>query len=374
MSKDATLNREALLKIASLVRPALATQTFIPAYNHIEFCDGYAMTHNDITAIQVRCDFPEQCCVPGELLIKALSSFSGSEILLKRGNPDSTLVVSCGRSKLKVPTLPVESFPFEMPQEDGPPHIFLDAEIIEGIKQVLVSAGNNPNHPSAMGVTLDVDDGGNAVLFATDNYTISRHSTNVKVELPGDSPIILPTFFCNQLISLTKAFPHLVKEMTLFMLPGALLVEFGDKSPEAILFTKTIDDAEPLDFHKILRKHVDIKKLEKLLAPIPDAFDSAFSRQLLVLGNEMDKATKVTMSEDGTMRLRSSSQTGESDESFPFDGDDGMGEFHVDPTIVVRGSKLCDQMYLGDRVLVMAGNKGKFLHVIAHVSAPARAE
>ncbi len=373
-----SMNREALLKTVSLIRPALATQTFIPAYNHIAFDGDYAMAHNDIAAISVRCQFPEPCCVPGELLIRALGSFSADAVMLQRTSADQTLLVVSGRSKLKVPTMPLKSFPFDFPMpESSGECIFLTSEIIDAISQCLVSAGNNPNHPSTMGVTLDIDEDDRAVLFATDNYTISRHSTSKVIQLPGKAPVILPTFFCNQLIALTKAFPELAKQITLYIMPGALLVEFGDEpgKPDAALFTKTIDDVEPLDFPKIIKKHVDISKLDKLLMPIPDAFDSAFSRQLLVLGSELDKVTRVSYN-DGTMKLRSSSQVGESDEGFSFDGpdEDNPPDFHIDPTFVIRGSKLCDRMAFGRGVLVMAGDKNSFLHIIAHVSAPAKKE
>lgn len=363
------MNREALLKVAALIRPALAVQTFIPAYNHIAFDGDFALTHNDIAAIRVRCDFPEPCCVPGELLIKALGSFSAEGVMLQKTGAEQTLLITSGRSKLKVPTMPLKSFPFDMPKDEGA-HIHLKPEVVGAINKCLVSVGNNPNHPATMGVTLDVDDEECAVLFATDNYTISRHGTKAKIKLPGDSPVILPTFFCNQLIALTKAFPNLVEEITLYLIPGAILAEFGDQGPEAVLFTKTIADLEPLDFPKIIKKHADLKKLDKMLAKIPDVFDACFSRQLLVLGNELDKVTQVQY-DDGTVKLRSTSQVGESDESFSFSaGPDEKLSFCVDPSFVVRGAKLCSRFALGEKVLIMADDKD-FLHIIAHVSAPA---
>lgn len=369
MSDKSTMNRESLLKVAALIRPALATQTFIPAYNHIAFDGDFALTHNDIAAIQVRCEFPEPCCVPGELLIKALSSFSAEGVLLQRAGNDQTLLISSGRSKLKVPTMPLKSFPFEIPRAEDGAVIHLSKEVIAAVDKCLVSVGNNPNHPATMGVTLDVDDDGMAVLFATDNYTISRHATETKIKLPGDSPVILPTFFCNQLITLAKAFPE---HITLVMIPGAIMAEFGGNGPNAVLFTKTIADLEPLDFPKIIKRHVDVNRISKELSEIPDVFDACFSRQLLVLGAELDKVTQVRY-EDGTVKLNSTSQVGESTESFSFSkGPDKDLSFCVDPALVVRGSKLCSRMALSERVLIMADNKD-FLHIIAHVSAPAKA-
>ncbi len=376
MTDKSTMNREALLKIVNLIKPALATQTFIPAYNHIAFDGDYAMSHNDIAAISVLCSFPDPCCIPGELLVKTLGSFSAEGVLIQRKGEDQSITVISGRSKLKVPTMPLQSFPFDLPMlGSSADSIPLTESIIDAIRQCLVSAGNNPNHPSTMGVTLDLDADGCAVLFATDNCTISRHSTKMEIKLPGDAPVILPTFFCNQVIALTRAFPDAVKNICLYVLPGALMVEWvepGDKLV-ATLFTKTIDDVQPLDFHRIIKKHVDISKLNKLLMPIPDAFDAAFSRQLLVLGAELDKATRVTF-DDGIVKLRSTSQVGESDESFSvIDCDTDHSptfDFHIDPSFVTRGSKLCDKMAFGNGVFLMAGDKDTFLHIIAHVSAP----
>jgi len=368
MSEKATTNREALLKAVALVRPALSPQDFIPAYQHIAFDGEYALAHNDISAIEVRCPFPEPCCVPGELLIKALGSFSADGVLIQRMGDEQSILVSSGRSKLKLPTLHRKQFPFDMPSEECREFIYLESGIMQALKKCLVSAGTNPNHPSTMGVTLDMDDRGNAVLYSTDNFTISMHGTQTQIKLPGDSPVILPTFFCHQLLALMKAFPHLENEVTLFLYPGALLAAFGDQGGEALLFTKTIADVEPLDFDKMLKRHVNIKDLGKL-SKIPDAFDAAFGRQLLVLGNEGDKMTRVTY-DDGIAKLHSVSATGESNESFTFKGPENSIEFYVDPTYVVRGSKLCDRMAFGNKVLILASGTS-FVHLIAHVSAPA---
>ena len=59
MSTDKnTISREALVKVTSLVRPAISTQTYIPAYQHIAFDGVTATSHNDISAIIVRAPFP----------------------------------------------------------------------------------------------------------------------------------------------------------------------------------------------------------------------------------------------------------------------------------------------------------------------------
>lgn len=363
MSAKTTTNREALIKIAALVRPALATQAYIPALTNIKFDGEYATAFNDISAISVRAEVDVECCIPGELLIKALGSFGSEQIMFQEG-ADATIVLSSGRSKLKLPTLQHKDFPLEWPSEDEGDEINLDHSILKGIERCLLSVGNDPTHPAQMGVTLDADTKGMAVLFSTDNFSISRYQTKTKLSLPGDCPVILPRFFCEQLVSLARAFPD--AEMTLVLHNGAVQVDFGKS---AKLFTKTPVDLEPMDFPKIVAKHCKLASLDTMLAAIPDSFDAAFNRALLVLSGELDKATKITIGTD-TLKLRSTSSMGDSDDSMPYpaSGVEPDEPFNVDPSLVARASKVCGMVGFTDKVMILADADAQFVHLIAYCS------
>lgn len=356
------INREALLKVANLVRPALATAAYIPALTHIMFDGEYATAYNDISAISVRMDTPVERCLPGELLIRALGSFNAENILFQEGK-DGALVLKAGRGSLKLATLEKKAFPYEPPEAKGQ-GIAVDAGILKGIERCLLSVNNDPTHPAQMGVTLDADKEGHAVLFSTDNFTISRYQTSATIKLPGDAPVILPRFFCEQMVALTKAFPE--ETIKLWLLDGALLAEFG-KSAE--LFSKTPVDLEPLDFPKIVSKHVKLDGLKKSLIDIPAAWESAFSRALLVLQGEDDMATKVQI-DKSAIKLLSTSAMGEADDSLPYDAadDDPEDAFHVDPALVMRASKSCALLGFTKHVVILADADAKFVHIIAHCS------
>jgi DNA polymerase III sliding clamp (beta) subunit (PCNA family) len=365
MSEKTSTNRDALSKIAALVRPALATQAYIPALTHIRFDNGMATAYNDISAISVKAHIDVEVCLPGELLIKTLGSFSADSISIQESAKDKAVVLSSGRSKLKLPTLPVDAFPFTLPDLKKADEIPLDASILKGIDRCLLSVGNDPTHPAQMGVTLDADSKGNAVLFSTDNFTISRYQTKTEVSLPGDSPVILPTFFCQQLVAMSKAFPE--EEVILFLVPGALVVEFGRS---AKLFNKTLVDLEPLDFPRIFDKHCQVVGLKDRLAVIPDSWDASFSRALLVLSGEADKVAKVVVT-DGTVKLNASSSMGESDESMSYDGeflDAPQEPFYLDPGLVARASKACGMLAFNTKALALADTEGQFVHLIAYCS------
>ena len=364
MNDKTSTNREALVRITNLVRPALATQAYIPALTNILFDGDYATAYNDISAISVKAKVDVERCIPGELLIKALSSFSAEQIMFQEGE-DSTIVLSSGRGKIKLPTLTQKDFPFEWPTDEYP-EVELDGSILKGIERCLLSVGNDPTHAAQMGVTLDADDKGRAVLFSTDNFAISRYQTKTKIDLPGDSPVILPRFFCEQLVTLSKAFPE--DELVLMLADGALLVEVGRS---AKLFTKTPVDLEPLDFPKIMDKHCKLSGLKDRLLTIPDTFDAALSRALLVLSGETDKITHVTLTPE-TIKFHSTSTLGDADDSMKhsYEGlpDGAPEDFNTDPALVARAVKVCGLIGFTDRVLILADSECQFIHLIAHCS------
>jgi len=150
MSEKTSTNREALVKAAAAVRPALATQAFIPALQHILFDGNFATAYNDIAAISVRCKADVERLLPGELLIKALGAFGAEQIIFQEGK-DGALVLSSGRSKLTLPTLAPEAFPLVWPKAADGDEIELDHSILKGIERCLISVGNDPTHPAMMG-------------------------------------------------------------------------------------------------------------------------------------------------------------------------------------------------------------------------------
>ena len=371
MSNDLSTPREALVKLMGQLRPALSNLDYIPALKHICFSDTRAIAYNDVSAISVTTVFTEgiddlEICIPGELLIKALGSFNAEKVLLQPNEKDGTMLIISGRSKIKLPTMPVKDFPLSIPEGTSKtPVLHLNGEILDGIQLALISVGNDPTHPATMGVTLD-SESGKAVLFSTDNATITRVLTKAKIVLPGDAPVILPTFFCEQLIALKRAYPDTTIELELHN--GALVAYYFDDDIEvATLFSKTLNDIQPLDFPTIVAKHCKLDGIGSQLCKIPDALDAAFGRALLVLGAEQDKTTKITL--DGNyIRMLSTSTAGEASDSVSWaDGSPESQEpFWVDPGLVARACKAGTHLGFFNRVMIVANEGASFLHLIAH--------
>ena len=352
------VSRKSLLKCLSLARPAVAGQAYIAALTHFAFSGPTVTAYNDVSAITVRAPVDDlDCCLPAELLMKALNSLSAEKVLIEEGEANS-MVLAAGRSKVKLPYLPVQDFPFPKQPKEPKAKIKMVASMLKGIEKCLVGVGADPTHPAQMGITLDPSKDG-AVLYSTDNFTISRYQTTAMPSLPADCPIILPTFFCTQLLALSKAFPD--EQVTVELHPGSLKATFGT---EAILFTKLLVEPEPMNFGSIIAKYLEGEQLDEVLLDIPDGFEAAFSRALLILDGQLDKATKLS-SKGGRLKLFSSSSMGEATDSLAYKGED-LDAVHADPALIFRASKLCSKMALLPKVMIMAD--GDFSHLIAYCS------
>lgn len=366
-SKAWTAEKAPLLRAMMLVRPALSTQNFVPSLTHVAFVEhGYAAAYNDTMAIFVDGDFGplHGVCLPGKLAIDALTSLSSDTVALS-DTGSGHVVLSAGRSKFKVPYLPLSSWPFEFPGgelDDG--HVVGDItdSLVRGIERCLAGVGKDATHPAQMGVTLDVE-AGVPVLFSTDNFTISRSAhpeCRGKITLLADSPVLLPTAFCEQVVALGK---HFKCSGQLIVMPGSAAVEFPGK---AVVFTKTLVDVEPLDFPLVIKRHVDVAKSSSVLREIPATLGECLDRVLMVVSSEVDKI--ASLSTDGrSLHIKASSATGDLEDSALYTGAAGAAAL-VDPALVVRGMKGCSGMALLPRSLLLASEDRQYMHLVSYCS------
>jgi hypothetical protein len=290
-------------------------------------------------------------------MIKALTSLGGAEVVLALSG--ESLVMSCGRSKVKLPTLPIDSFPFDMPEFEGK-GIQLNSQILQGIANCLPGSGNDPTHPAQMGVTM-APIMGKIGLYSTDNFTVSRYLAKSPIKIPGEVPIILPTFFCQQLLSLAKAYPD--QTIRLDAKADYLLAQIGE---HVSLYSKIAVQVEPLDFERVISKHLGSEEeLEDELQSIPTGFDAAVDRSLLVVGSEVDKAATCIVGK-GKLKLDTTSATAEASDSFGYKSALELS-VRIDPTFVSRSLKLGTHLAVLDKSMVITDG-GNFLHLISYQS------
>lgn len=365
MSKDTTTttDRAELLRAAGLVRPAVAEKAYIPALTHIAFNGEWATAYNDRLAIAVRCNVDVKRLVPGALFIQGLNAFGGNELLVQQ--TDDKIVLRSGRSRVTLPTLPLSDFPFAEWPDDGDAIIRMPEAMLKAMERCLFSVNADATKPAQMGVTLDMDDEGQAVFFSTDNHTVSRSQCSSKIKLPGGVPVILPRAFCEQLIVLSKSFPD--ADLTMGMGSGFVDAVFERKKEMvARTFARIPVDPEPLAFPKTLQRHCgDLDKLKKRTTTIPEELDAALARALLVLGAELRKRATVKIN-DGVLSVRATSDFGDTDDTMKIDLDD-VGPVPMDAGLVARGLKLTSRMQMTDTVTILTNDDITFVHMVAHI-------
>ena len=350
------INRVELLKRLVMAKPAVSTQNYIPILSHFMF-DGDSVTaYNDITAITVPCGvYGFQGCLPAELLIKTLNSMTAETFSIMRH--DGYALISSGKSKIKIPVLQSADFPFSFGKVSTKitGAFQLNKERLKGLQKCLINVGTDSAHPAAMGVTLDpFYSDTEAALYSTDNVTISRFV--YETDDDQHDPLIMPSFFCNQLVVLANG-----SDVSVEIHAGALLAVFADG---AMLFTKTIPDLEPMNFANVIKKYLGTKVVNTY--DIPKEFNQSVERALLVQSSEGFKSTSVTV-EDNKLFLETISKSGEARDEMSYSGEDV--KFKIDPSRVKRILPITSRISLLPDVLLLTDDNQDFIHLIAHCSS-----
>lgn len=356
-------NREELLKAANIVKPALAAQAYVPALTHLRLDQDGITASDDISSLFVSVEHDMDCCVPGDLFIKAMTGFQTKDVKIASLDKEHAITLISGRSKLKLNTLGLADFPFQWPSPKNADLIKFNDEMLKGLCLCLISVGTNANHPAQMGVTLDQVDG-HAVFYSTDVFTVSRYETATPIKLPADAPVIMPTFFCEQLLSLAKTFP--TADLKLYLLEHALLLIVGDK--DAMLHTRQLVDTQPLAFPDVIRRHLgSVDDLEKKANDIPDGWEDALQRSLLVLSSAIDKVVKMQSGDDEQLLLESRSDYGLQDDVLRWKTR-LLGPVHLNPQLVLRGSGHCTRAMFGKTMLALCNQDASLVHLVAYTS------
>jgi DNA polymerase III sliding clamp (beta) subunit (PCNA family) len=357
---NTTTDRAALLQALSLVRPALATQNYVPALTHICFDGMSAIAYNDVSSISVRSSLDIEKTLPGEMLIKALGTLQTAEVAFKDSDEPGSITLVSGKAKIKLAAMAIADYPMpELPTEAANTVMVLLPDFFNALALCLPTVGVDSTHPSHMGVTMECADK-HIHLFTTDNYTITRAVSPYTFDeaLPGDPSIIMPTFFCQQLLALEKAYQG--EEILLEIHDGALIAKFGDM---AVLFHRLLVDLEPVDFAKQIKRYVDQSFLDKNAAPIPDEFEAAFERACMISAEDDDKVTEMSVSSKRLL-MSTSSSTGQATDAMTYPID--VPKFLINPALVLRASKRCTKLAMMPNVMVLLSEDRNYMHLIAH--------
>ena len=336
---------------------------FIPALMEFKFHDKKVTAYNDEQGVQINLDTGLECTVPGQLMIKMLSTISSEEVMLTRINNKGSSIVQlkAGRSKIKLPSKDLEDYPFEMPEIEGLP-ITVGEQFLDGLKHCLISATNDPTHHELNGVTLIIEDG-IVAMYATDNRTLSAFEYEQKDISDNGSKIvsIIPIMFCEQLIELAGTYFDGVPSVDLYVNSDKVIATVTNS---CTLFTRTIDPNKARDFPTTVNRIIgDISEVQSGM--VPTEIVPALERAAMLKPNSDQEIFTTFSVKKSSVVMTTESALGKVQDDMEFDEQVDWGEFdfEVNPALVARGFKMATH------VAHYPGQDGAFVHIISHRQA-----
>lgn len=354
---SSSTNRSDLLRLLDTIKPALGKVVFVPVLGHFCFDGKWVSAYNDSVGIACTVDIGITGALPGDLTLRLLNSMAADGLSITMSDA-GTAVVKCGRSNVKLPTMPPDAFVFKPAQFKRPQVEFKITEnALIGIEMCLIAVGVDPTHAAQMGVTVDP---ASACLYSTDNVTMSRYRFKkgdpiIDAAQDGQA-FILPTAFCQQLVSMAKRAGDV--EIVGEVHESGIVVRFGE---DVLLFGKVRSDTTPLDFAGVFSKTTSGDAVGPI--DVPALWGPTLERASAVV----DPQHPVTSMEceEGVLHVETKSQLGEMKDEVDL-GDDALEfkKFLVDPSHLVRAGKVCDSISFGSAAVIM--QVGAFTHLVSH--------
>jgi DNA polymerase III sliding clamp (beta) subunit (PCNA family) len=351
------MERTKLLELLNLVEPALSDQNLIPVLQHFWFTGQNLVAYNDQIAISVPCLTEFAAAVPGDTLLSMLKASLARNVELTLDDK-GVLHITLSAAKLKLPTLPAESFIFDMPE-------FPDTKSLPGgntrelfiraLDECLMSVSNDTSIPDQLGVTVIPKDK-TLLLFSTNFSTLTHARLEVNGVTSLKQRIILSRPFVQQFVKLAEATGE--EDIHLVLRKDHALASFGDVQ----LFGRLIASEHPINYEKLMQDHLP-ENYEKMLIDIPPKLKLILQRAIIVSDNKVDQQkTKITL-KDGTIKFFSRSDKGEVDDTLPATKGQKEVSLQVEPGLMLKGVEEFDQYLLHEKSVVMT--KAGVLYMVA---------
>lgn len=353
------MNRQDLINTLSLANPFLMRQEFIPILTHFCFNTEHVIAYNDVAGIQINFESDLHCAIPGELLLKLLRTMSDETVRIK--NDNNELLIHSGKSKLKLPSLPKESFIFSIPKiENDLTHLSIPISIKQGIKKCLEGVSEDPSHPEHTGIKWVVNDN-ESFIYSTDNKTISSFPCNYS-DRKGNVNAVVPEFFCTELVKLIDYFCVEATEFDVYFSDDYIIVKLGDKK-ECLLFSRLIAQKEKTPFKQIISSLTDGLDLDSM-SPPPLDLHPALERSSLLLSSNFSDVVQIELN-NKELKMVTESQYGNADDQIEFDEEFESTSFTTKPQLIQRGLKIAPAIKFTPKLIVLKSDDD-FLHLISH--------
>lgn len=170
----------------NIVRGAVADKNLVPVLTHFHIYDGRVQGYNGALAIDTVCDGLKgiDITVPADKFLKAVSLKGEPKIEQKDGH----IIVKVGKTKMKVPMAPNDSFPKVLAGQVTGETYESPKGLLSALKTVTPFISSDATRPWSMGVLL-----ANGHAYATNNVVLVRYPVQWQkspvgaVNLPADA-------------------------------------------------------------------------------------------------------------------------------------------------------------------------------------------
>jgi DNA polymerase III sliding clamp (beta) subunit (PCNA family) len=339
----------------NVAKHGTAQQKFIPILGHLCFDRKHVLAYNDNIAVQVALHTNLECAIDSDTLLSFVANTPGKPI--KINVRSDVIALQCGRTKLNVPYLPKSDFVFEMVSDRKLKAATMKpkmaARFFDGLSKCLSSVSDNPQHRSQMGITLS-ERKGKLMMYSTNNRTISRCSIKGWSGI-GVTDLIMPTMFCRALLKARDVYAD--EAVSLRVGAGYITVRFGDR---AALYAKALDNTAPLDFEKVIKKHMG-GVLERSTA-VNEEMRSVYKRAALMVARELDRSVEVVLNLR-SMQVTARSKLGTMRDKYVLPEWLGDFTFRVDPELALSALNVADKVAFNQNVMV--ATSGTYTQLVA---------
>lgn len=344
------MKRTTLLEKLSIVAPALAANDIVPINSHIWFTGRTLMAYNGHIAISTPCETTFKCAVPGSTFLNLMKAAKAKEIEFELR--DGTLHGAGAAMKLKMPTLPAETFNFKMPKAPESTLSVKASELVKGIETCLRSVSLDTTTPDYLGVTLlprpyGVD------FFGACGLTMSRAVVKFNGGVvPKWNRAIMPNAFCKQLPVLAKD-----AKKVRFSLTDERVMFAGEDG--TVMFGALVDTEKPLPFLKVFEQHLPP---DRTMYPIASKLIGILDRACVITTGEASVIRTKIEVKDGTMNFTTVSRFGEvHDRMMVLKGQQPDVTLEIDAKPARAACADFKKMLITNNCLVMANDAAYFM-------------
>lgn len=357
------MKRESLLEVLSTVDPAVASNDLIPVLTHYWFTGKAVMAYNDVVAISVPFKSEFKGAIRASLLSGVLSKYDGEDVSFT--SEEGNVLIKSGRSRMRVPLMPTDSFLFTFPKVDGDEATLSLTRkskhaMVRALDICLQSLSRRVSEPQRLGVTV-IPSKEKLKFYSTDSVTLSAATVSSKNHKFTDH-VTLSKSFCEITLKLLQRTD--VEGATLHIDKEYALMTFSD---EVILYGRLVDDPNPPKFESIVESYLP-KRTENAMVGIPKELNVALDRAYLVVHKALEPVTRIKVVEgDGdkmTLRIIAKSEHGDVTESVEIGG-------HPETSIKIDLARFreCDltkfdKMMFDPKCIVLASGSDMY-HLIA---------